>query len=236
MEDEIVAGSTLKERVTGRGWELLEPIEQAYEDGEIDEEEWHRRMGAIIGPAYLAGADPREQSGHAGPPDHWENARRFIFDCVRHNGTFVDIGCASGHLMECAQLWLREDGIEIEPYGLDILPELVELARHRLPHWVDRIWLGNALHWTPPVRFDFVRTGLEYVPRPLRPQLVQHLLEAVVAPKGRLIIGAKSEVAGSSPTLESEVAGWGFAIGGRLEAPHDEDPRVVRRAFWIDAT
>jgi hypothetical protein len=26
----------------------------------------------------------------------------------------------------------------IEPYGLDIAPRLVELARERLPHWADR--------------------------------------------------------------------------------------------------
>ncbi|MGH2366004.1 MAG: class I SAM-dependent methyltransferase [Chloroflexota bacterium] len=225
---------TLKERVVGRGWELLEPIEQAFHLGEIDEAEWHRRMGAIIGPAYLAGRDPREQSGHAGSPRHWENARRFIFDCVRQHGTFLDIGCASGHLMECAQTWLREAGYEIEPYGLDILPELVELARRRLPRWAKRIWLANALHWIPPRQFDFVRTGLEYVPRSLRPRLIRHLLDAVVQPGGRLIIGAHSEVAGTSPQLEAEATNWGFSVGGRLQTSHDEDPRVVRRAFWID--
>jgi len=137
--------------------------------------------------------------------------------------------------MECAQLWLREDGIEIEPYGLDILPELVELARRRLPHWADHIWLGNALHWTPPLRFDFVRTGLEYVPRPLRANLVRHLLDVAVAPGGRLIIGPNSEVAGSPSALEAEVRDWGFRIGGRLEVPHDEDERVVRRAVRIES-
>ncbi len=55
-----------------------------------------------------------------------------------------------------------------------------------------------------------------------------------VASGGRLIIGAHAEVLGSSPKLEAEVASWGFRIGGRVDVPHTQDYRVVRRAFWID--
>jgi hypothetical protein len=29
--------------------------------------------------------------------------------------------------------------------------------------------------------------------------------------------------------------GCGFAIAGRVEREHDEDPRIVRRVFWVDA-
>lgn len=47
------------------------------------------------------------------------------------------------------------------------MPKLVELARGRLPQWADRIFLGEALSWDPPRRFDFVRTELCYV-RPAR--------------------------------------------------------------------
>ena len=69
--DERLAGATLKERTDGRGWHLIEPIEAAYERGEIDAAEWHRRIGAIIGPAYLAATNPRGQSG---TPAEWEQA------------------------------------------------------------------------------------------------------------------------------------------------------------------
>ncbi len=131
-EDERVAGATVKERTVGRGWELFEPIDAAYERGEIDEAQWHRRVGAIIGPAYLAATDPRAQSGSTSIPAEGERARRFIFAAVNRDGTFLDVGCASGHLMECAARWLAEDGYRIEPYGLDILPELAALARRRL--------------------------------------------------------------------------------------------------------
>ena len=79
-----------------------------------------------------------------------------------------------------------------------------------------------------------MRTGLEYVPRRLRPELVRHLLDATVAPEGRLIIGAHSEVVGSEPQLQAEVSSWGFKMAGAVEVPHAQDDRVVRRAFWID--
>jgi SAM-dependent methyltransferase len=228
------AGATLKERIDGHGWQLLDPIDAAYERGEIDAGEWHRRIGAIIRRAYLAATSPRGQSGSPSTPAEWEQARRFMFAAVNRDGTFLDVGCANGHLMECAVGWLAEDGYRIEPYGLEILPELASLARQRLPEWADRIAVGNAIDWTPERRFDFVRTGLEYVPRRLRPDLVRHLLAATVAPEGRLIIGAHSEVAGSEPRLQAEVAGWGFHIAGAIEVPHAQDYRVVRRAFWLD--
>jgi len=232
--DERVAGATLKERIVGRGWQLIEPIEAAYEGGEIDVAEWHRRIGAIIGPAYLAATNPRAQSGASGTAAEWERTRRFIFAAVNRDGTFLDVGCANGHLMECAVIWLAESGHRIVPYVLEILPELAALARQRLPQWAERIAIGDAMEWMPERRFDFVRTGLEYVPRRLRPELVRHLLEATVAPGGRLIIGAHSELADSAPQLQAEVLRWGFPITGAVEVPHAQDQRVVRRAFWLE--
>jgi len=189
---------------------------------------------AIIGPAYLSATDPRAQSGFSGSAEDWENARRFMFAAINRDGTFLDVGCANGHLMECAAKWLAEDGIRIEPYGLEILPEVAALARQRLPNWADRIAVASVLDWFPGRLFDFVRTGLEYVPAPLRAQLVGHLLEHVVAPGGRVIVGAYSEPAGSPPQLRAEVASWGFSVAGATEVPHARDHRVVRRAFWLD--
>ena len=124
--DERVAGATLKERIVGRGWQLIEPIEAAYEGGEIDVVEWHRRIGAIIAPAYLAATNPRVQSGASGTAAEWEQARRFIFAAVNRDGTLLDVGCANGHLMECAVAWLAESGHRIEPY---------ELSCRSLPRW-----------------------------------------------------------------------------------------------------
>jgi trans-aconitate methyltransferase len=185
-------------------------------------------------PAYLAGDNPRSQSGHSGDEARWEEARRLIVEAIDRDGTFLDVGCASGHLMETVQAWAAQDGRAVEPYGLDISPELADLARSRLPHWADRIWVGNALHWKPPRRFDFVRAGLEYVPPPRRPDLVRHLLDDACELGGRLILGVRNELRDADP-IEHEVAAWGFGIAGRAERPHS-DPRIVRRAFWIDAS
>ncbi len=190
-------------------------------------------MAALVVTAYLAGDNPRAQSGHSGDEVRWEQARRLIVDAIDRDGTFLDVGCASGHLMETVQVWAAADGFALEPYGLDISPKLAELARTRLPNWRDRIWVGNALAWTTPRRFDFVRAGLEYVPPPRRPDLVRRLLAEACEPGGRLILGVRNESRDAEP-LEHEVAAWGFEIAGRSERPHS-DPRVVRRAFWIDA-
>jgi len=128
-----------------RAYALLERLEAALEAGEIDEESWYREVAAVITPAYLAGDNPRAQSGHSGDDAHWTQARSLIAEAVDRDGMFLDVGCASGYLMECLERWTRERGLAIAPYGLDIAPELADLARRRLPHWADRIFVGNAI-------------------------------------------------------------------------------------------
>jgi SAM-dependent methyltransferase len=218
--------------------EAVQRIDAALEAGEIDEETWHRELAAIDTPIYLAQDTPWGQSGKGGDEVVWEQARRLIVDAIDRNGAFLDVGCASGYLMECIQRWAGAKGWAIEPYGLDIAPELADLARRRLPHWADRIYVGNILHWEPPRRFDFVRTGLEYVPVRRQRELVERLLCEVVAPGGRLIIGAcseKKERELTEPSLEERVTGLGFAIAGRSERPH-RDPRGIYRVVWIDSS
>jgi hypothetical protein len=216
-----------------RAWRDIAEIEAAFERGEMDAEGWHRAMMDIFVPSYLAGDNPRAQSGHGGNEHRWEQSRRPVVKAIHHSGTFLDIGCASGLLMESVKSWAAEDGYDIEPYGLDIAPELVDLARRRLPCWADRIFVGNAIDWRPPMRFDYVRTGLEYVPRRQRPLLVSHLLESTVCPEGRLIIGVFTEEAAHRDT-EDAVTSWGYQVAGRHESPHQEDPRLARRVLWLD--
>ena len=69
---------------------------------------------------------------------------------------------------------------------------------------------------------------------------MERLLRDVVAPGGRLIVGVYSEERDStrpSPSEAERVASWGLAAGiaGRTERPHRRDPRLVYRAFWLDA-
>ena len=216
-----------------RAWREVAEIDQRLERGEIDEEEWHRAMAGLVVPAYLAAGTPWGQSGKSGDEANWEVSRRPVVAAIDRDGTFLDVGCANGFLMESVKRWAAEDGHRVEPYGLDISAELAQLARRRLPEWADRIFVGNALDWDAPLRFDFVRTGLDYAPPARRRNLVEHLLANVVRPGGRLIVGVFNEERDGRPT-EELVASWGYQIAGRLDTPH-RDPRIVYRVFWIDA-
>lgn len=227
LDEEI---ESLKER----GWRQVSAIDAALDRGEIDEAGWFRAVGDLLVPAYLSGGDARAQSGYLGDERRWEGARRLLLDAVDRSGSFLDVGCANGHLMECVRTWALEDGIDLEPWGLDISAELAALARERLPQWSERIFVGNAIDWRPKGRFDFVRTCLDYVPVRRRPELLHRVLADIVAPGGRLIVGVFTEEA-ERETLREAVEAWGFVIAGRTDRPHPDSDRVVRRAFWIDA-
>lgn len=220
------------ELAKNRAAPLLDETDAALEAGTIDEAEWHRRLAAVITPAYLAADTPWGQSGKSGGADSWERARSLLADAALP-GDFLDVGCASGYLMECMVRWCAARSVQCEPYGLDIAPELAALARRRLPAWSERIFVGNALTWPPGRRFDLVRTGLDYVPGRRRRDLIARLLDDVVAEGGRLVIGVYNEERELRAT-EDEVAGWGFAVAGRCERAH-RDPRLAYRALWIDA-
>ena len=129
-------------------------------------------MRVLLERAYLASEDPRGGSGFGGDEERWERARRPIVSAVDRDGTFLDVGCANGLLMESVAAWASEDGFRVEPYGLDLIESLAALARRRLPHWADHIFAGNVMDWHPPLRFDFVRTHLECVPHRRRSDLV----------------------------------------------------------------
>ena len=86
----------------------------------------------------------------------------------------------------------------------------------------------------PPFRFGVVRTAIDYVPPPRRREFVAWLLERVVDPEGRLVIGKFNEEVGGR-ALEAEVGSWGFRIAGRVERPHRSERRLAYRVFWIEA-
>jgi SAM-dependent methyltransferase len=215
---------------------LLEALDLDLASGKITDAEWHARVAAVITPAYLQGGNPRAESGYSGTPEQWEQARSLILEAVDRGGSFLDIGCANGHLMESLELWAKAKGIFLELHGMDIAPELVELAKARLPQYAERIHSGNALQWMPPRRFDFVRAGLEYVPSLRQRAFVAHLLENVVAPRGRLIIGVYNEEQdglNTEPSTREKLEGMGFKALGRAERPHRSDPDLRYKILWM---
>ena len=175
---------------------------------------------------YLASDDPRAQSGFRGDEARWESARRPIVEAIDRPGTFLDIGCANGYLLESIVKWSLH---ELEPYGLDFAPKLVELARRRLPHWADRLFVGDALTWKPPRRFDFARTELAYVPEARHGELVERLVSYV----DRLIVCSYGSTRRNLPTVDvgAQLRALGFDVDGELE--HEGREGALLRLAWI---
>ena len=202
------------------------------------EDEAHAaRTRRLLERAYLEADDPRGGSGFRGDEARWERARRPIASAIDRDGTFLDVGCANGLLMESIVVWAGRAGFGIEPYGLDLIPSLAALARKRLPHWADRISVGHVMVWEPPFRFGFVRAELEYVPRHRRRDMVERLLREFLIPGGRLVL---TSYGGSRrPGPKTEPVGeilrrWGYEVAGESEAA-DTNGTVITRVAWLDS-
>jgi SAM-dependent methyltransferase len=218
----------------------VDEVAAARARGKIDDDRWFDAMVTIFEAGYLAGENPRSQSGFGGDEVRWEAARRPIAEAIDRNGTFLDVGCASGHLLESIVRWSPH---RIEPFGLDLVPPLAELARSRLPQWADRIFVGNALTWQPPRQFDFVRTELVYVPADREREYVKRLLHEIVAPRGRLILCGYGSPRSNVPTYPVRARVRDFGLTPELEfdveAPEGGGPILelaVLRAGWAAAS
>jgi SAM-dependent methyltransferase len=180
----------------------------------------------VFDDAYLASDDPRAQSGFRGDEARWESARRPIVEAIDGDGSFLDVGCANGYLLESIVRWSRH---RIDPYGLDFAPGLVELARQRLPQWADRIFLGDALTWEPPRAFDYVRTELAYVPPDRRCELVDRLLSY----SRRVIVCSYGSRRSGLPAddIGAELRSLGFEVQGELAREGREGALI--NVAWI---
>ena len=208
-------------------WREIAAIDARLERGEIDEAGWHAAMADLVVPSYLASDTPWGGSGKGGTFDDWEYARSHIADAIDRDGSFLDVGCANGYLLECLPRWTSRT---LDRYGLDIAPALVDRARLRLPELAEHLYVGNALTWRAPHAFTFIRTGLESVPRDRRRELVERLLGLC----RRLIIGVFNEEVEARPT-EDLLVSWGYRVAGRSERINRRKPQVEYRVLWIDS-
>ena len=200
------------------------------------DDDYFEKTRALLERSYLEAGDPRGGSGFGGDEGRWERARRPIVSAVDRDGTFLDVGCANGLLMESLATWAREEGYRIEPYGLDLIGSLATLARQRLPHWSDRIFVGNAMDWRAPFRFDFVRTELEYAPPGRRREMVERLLREYLWPGGRLILCSYGSSRRASPKAEpvgKTLRDWGYTVAGEAEGV-DTNGVFFTRVAWTD--
>ncbi|HUY75365.1 MAG TPA: class I SAM-dependent methyltransferase [Ktedonobacterales bacterium] len=179
---------------------------------------WFAANQALLETAYLAGTEPWQQSGFGlhsqRDAAQWAALRRPIADAVTRSGSFLDIGCANGYLLECVMGWLAERGLTITPYGLDFADGLIALARQRQPHYADQLFVGNAWDWSPPRRFDYARVSLEYVPDDLRAAFIARLLRDYLVSDGRLLVAEYRSRDNTAPalTIDADLRTLGFAI------------------------
>ena len=165
---------------------------------------------------YLADpSNPYRQSGKTGGAKHWEITRRCIAEAVNTDGDYLDLGCANGLLLESLVGWCAERGHRITPHGLDFIPELVELARQRLPEYAGNLHVANAYSWVPPRRYRFVQLLLSTVPPTDQREFVSRVLNEMVATPGRLILAVYGLGDSATPEVAVEtLEELGFEVVG----------------------
>lgn len=204
--------------------------------------QWFEARRTLLETAYLAGTQPWQQSGvglHTPySAQDWEVLRRPIAECMTTSGTFLDIGCANGYLLECLVRWTEERGFVIIPYGLDFSAQLLALAQKRLPQYADHLFVGNAWDWTPPQTFDYVNTTLDYVPDELREAFVQRLLARFVQPGGRLLVAEYLGRTTGIPALsiDEQLRQWGFLVEAVKASHLKQDPSRQTRVAVVRKT
>lgn len=138
---------------------------------------------------YLTGEDPMAQSGFSGGRERWVAERSPIIDALHRDGDLLDVGCANGLLVEDVTSWAAEKGHTIVPHGVDIGPDLVALARRRLPRFAANFHAFDAWDWEPGRTWDYVYSLEDLAPGDLRCEWIRRLA-GWVTPGGRLIIGS----------------------------------------------
>jgi len=131
---------------------------------------------------------PWRKSSKSGTFSDWVRLHIPLVECINTSGSFLDISCANGFLLECLLEWTRHKGLALMPFGLDHSFPVLESAKSRLPEYRDNFFLGNAWEWIPPRQFDYVRTDLSAVPASLRESYIQNLLDNFVAPGGKILV------------------------------------------------
>ena len=210
-------------------------LSAALDDGVISEEQWYEGRKKATAIAYLSRDNPRAQSGHGGDEARWRYTRvLMVLEAIHKDGSFLDVGCANGYLIECLQKWTAGSGLSVNFHGVDISEELIALAQRRLPDRSDRFFVANAVRWQPDRRFDFVHAHeISYAPRHRERQFLEHLLEDYLNPGGRLIIGPWA-VGRDSADLEERLCSWGYEPTGWLAKSQGDDVGLQRKMIWFD--
>lgn len=198
-----------------------------------DLEAWDARTRELLETAYVeAGDGPRGSgSGHFSVGD-WRAKRQHLAVPMDRGGSWLDVGCANGFLMATLPAWCAERDVTIEPFGLELLPKVADLARALHPDLAERIWTGSVMQWSPPRRFTYVTAIADQVPPSRLGDLVDRLLERFVERRGRLIISAYTNPGNTPRDLFADLTTGGHKPDGTIfiERP-DRGPLITA---WLD--
>ncbi len=199
-------------------------------------EEFLSRIRALE-PKYLSSDDPLLQSGYDGGAERWKQERGPIVEAIDRDGTFMNVGCANGYLLESICAWATlQKRWHLVPYGVDLNPGLIVEAMQRWSGVADHFWVADAWEFAAPLKFDFVYSTVDCVPGDLLAAYVARLLDRYVKPGGRLIMGHYgSKAKRVSPMNVSDVLDdFGFAVAGAMQGGEMRDDQgPVTRFAWL---
>jgi hypothetical protein len=68
----------------------------------VDLQDWFAKNQQTLEAAYTEALTPWQQSGKSGTFEDWVRLRIANLAPVQRSGTYLDIGCANGYLLECS--------------------------------------------------------------------------------------------------------------------------------------
>jgi hypothetical protein len=199
-----------------------------------DLEAWDERTRQLLEDAYLAAGDgPIGSGSRRASVGDWRAKRQHLSVPMDRDGSWLDVGCANGFLLATLPAWCAEREVTIEPYGLELLAGVADLARALHPELADRIWTGSVMRWTPPHRFTYVTALEDHVPPGRFGELVGRLLDSFVEAGGRLIISAYANEGELPRELFDELVACGHEPSGRIYIERPSRGPLI--TAWLDA-
>jgi hypothetical protein len=195
--------------------------------------EWDRRTAALLEDAYVAAGAGPGGSGSTDPSEGaWRAKRQHLAVPMDEDGTWLDIGCANGHLLITLPTWAAERGVTVEPHGLELLPRVAELARSLHPRLAGSIWTGSVMSWAPPTRFRYVTAPDDVVPPDRLGDLFARLRTDFVASGGRAIISSYTDTGQRPRPLFDDLTRAGHPPHGVIHI--DRPGRSPLMTGWFD--
>jgi len=185
---------------------------------------WLNRLKKDIEESYLRYKEPWKQSGFMMSEEDWVKCRKPVADCMDKSGTFLDISCSIGYLLESVLSWTKERGLSITPYGIDASEKLIKVAKTRLTAFENNLVVANAMSWVSPLKYDFVRADLSYVLIESQEQFLQRIFNNFLTADGKVILcefRSKGQDV-KEPWSLDKVKNWDFKIVNQVSTFYDK--------------